>query len=135
MKYNLFIGRYQSPHIGHMHIFNTFLDAKKPILIAVRDINPDSNNPLNANDVKELWESVYANNPLVKVIVIPDIESVNYGRGVGYNVNEIKVESDIASISATEIRNQIVDGKTEWKKFVDEKIHQLLQDKILLRIK
>ena len=135
MKYNLFIGRYQSPHKGHMFIFDTFLKEGKPVLIAVRDIEPDENNPLTALDVKELWETVYANNPLVAVIIIPDIESVNYGRGVGYNVNEIKVESDIASISATEIRNQIMEEKADWKNYVDESIHELLTNKIRERVK
>ena len=131
MKYNLFIGRYQSPHKGHMHIFEEYLRNGKPILIAIRDIFPDENNPLSANDVKELWETVYAFNDLVKVIIIPDIESVNYGSGVGYGVNEIKVDSPIANISATEIRTQIVEGREEWKKFVDEKIHSLLEFKIM----
>jgi nicotinamide mononucleotide adenylyltransferase len=135
MKYNLFIGRYQSPHVGHMHIFNTYLENGKPILIAVRDIVPDESNPLYASDVKELWETVYQGNPLVKVMVIPDIESVNYGRGVGYDVTEIKVELKVANISATEIRNQIIGGKMDWKEFVDCRIHQLLEDKILSRIK
>ena len=44
MKYNLFIGRYQSPHVGHMHIFNTYSEKGKHILIAVRDIVRDENN-------------------------------------------------------------------------------------------
>lgn len=131
MKYNLFIGRYQSPHVGHMHIFNTYLENNKPILIAIRDIVPDDSNPLFASDVKELWETVYQDNPLVKVIIIPDIESVNYGRGVGYDVTEIKIEKKVASISATEIRNQIIQRKNDWKDFVDSKIHSLLERKIL----
>ncbi len=131
MKYNLFIGRYQSPHKGHMFIFNTFLQEDKPILIAIRDIKPDRHNPLNSSDVKELWETVYSNNPLVKVIIIPDIESVNYGRGVGYHVNEIEVVSEIATISASDIRNQIMAGITDWKDNVDESIHDLLASKIL----
>ena len=76
MRYNLFIGRYQSPHKGHMQIFNTFLDKGEPVLIAIRDIEPDTSNPLNAYQVKDLWESVYSNNPLVRVIIIPDIASV-----------------------------------------------------------
>ncbi len=126
MTYNLFIGRYQSPHKGHMHIFNTFLNEGKPILIAIRDIEPDAANPLTAEQVKSLWEKVYENNSLVKVIIIPDIASVNYGRGVGYEVNEIKVDATIANISATEIRKQILTEQTEWKDFVDEKIHALL---------
>ena len=131
MKYNLFIGRYQSPHIGHMQIFNTYLENGKPILIAVRDIFPDETNPLFASDVKELWDTVYQDNPLVKIIIIPDIESVNYGRGVGYEVIELKVENKVANISATEIRNQIRNGRHEWKEFVDQRIHKMLEFKIL----
>jgi nicotinamide mononucleotide adenylyltransferase len=126
MTYNLFIGRYQSPHKGHMHIFDTFLSQQKPVLIAIRDIEPDDANPLTALEVQSLWEKVYDNNPLVKVIIIPDIASVNYGRGVGYEVNEIKVDNNIANISATEIRRQILADETLWKNVVDEKIHELL---------
>ena len=133
MKYNLFIGRYQSPHKGHMHIFDTFLKESKPVLIAIRDIEPDSNNPLPAIEVKKLWESVYKDNPLVKVIIIPDITSVNYGRGVGYEVNQINVPESISSISATEIRQQIIEGKNDWKGFVDEKIHGMLRDFLLAK--
>ncbi len=126
MRYNLFIGRYQSPHKGHMQIFNTFLEKGGPVLIAIRDIAPDNSNPLYAHEVKDLWESVYANDPLVKVIIIPDIASVNYGRGVGYEVNQISVPEAIANISATDIRQQIMDGKNEWKELVDGSIHEKL---------
>ena len=126
MKYNLFIGRYQSPHKGHMQIFDTFLTKGKPVLIAIRDIEPDSNNPLNAGQVKGLWETVYENNPLVKVIIIPDIESVNYGRGVGYEVKQIQVPDNISSISATDIRWQITEGKDGWKEMVHASIHEKL---------
>lgn len=130
MRYNLFIGRYQSPHMGHMHIFDRYLKKNKPVLIAVRDIVPDEANPLSALDVKQLWEEVYRSNDLVKVIIIPDIESVNYGRGVGYSVEEILVGENIASISATEIREGIRTGSTDWKKFVDVSIHGMLEEKI-----
>lgn len=126
MRYNLFIGRYQSPHKGHMHIFDTFLKEEKPVLIAIRDIEPDVANPLSATEVKMLWEKVYAGNPLVKVIIIPDIESVNYGRGVGYAINEINVPDMVASISATEIRRQVIAGESGWKEFVDSNIHEML---------
>src|SRR5688572_25279483 len=126
MRYHLFIGRYQSPHRGHMQIFNNYLDKGEPILIAIRDIVPDTSNPLSAGEVKDLWEAVYSNNPLVKVIIIPDIASVNYGRGVGYEVRQIDVSPDISAISATEIRKQIVAGHDEWKKLVDSSIHEKL---------
>ena len=37
-------------------------------------------------------------------MIIPDIESVNYGRGVGYEIIEHKPPQDIKEISATKIR-------------------------------
>ena len=130
MTYNLFIGRYQSPHKGHMTIFNEYLEKGLPILIAIRDVAPDDKNPLNAEEVKSLWEKIYDGNPLVKIVVIPDISSVNYGRGVGYEIKEIKVSGEIENISATEIRNQIRTGKEEWKSLVDEKAQSLLEQLI-----
>ena len=111
-----------------MHIFDTFLTADKPVLIAIRDIEPDVANPLPAVEVKTLWQKVYAGNPLVKVIIIPDIASMNYGQGVGYEVNEISVGETVASISATEIRRQIMEGENGWKGLVDESIHEMLAD-------
>ena len=44
------------------------------------------------------------NSGRVKVIIIPDIESVNYGRGVGYDIIEHIPPSKIGEISATKIR-------------------------------
>jgi nicotinamide mononucleotide adenylyltransferase len=127
MTYNLFIGRYQSPHKGHQTIFNEYLDKGLPILIAIRDVAPDEKNPLHAEEVKSIWEAIYRGNPLVKIIIIPDIASVNYGRGVGYEVKEIKVDSAIANISATEIRRQIQNDEDGWKEVVDSAAHEILK--------
>jgi len=44
---------------------------------------------------------------MVKIIPIPDIESVNYGRGVGYEINEYVPPKDIGKISATKIREAL----------------------------
>ena len=130
MIYNLFIGRYQSPHKGHMTIFNEYLEKELPVLIAIRDVEPDDKNPLSAQEVKSIWEKIYSGNPLVSIIIIPDISSVNYGRGVGYEVKEIKVSGEIENISATEIRRQINSGETQWKNLVDEKGHEILEELI-----
>ena len=43
----------------------------------------------------------------VKIIIIPDIESINIGRGVGYDVIEHCPPDDIKDISATAIRNKM----------------------------
>lgn len=121
--YSLFIGRWQPPHIGHMYLFNEALKNGKKVLIAIRDIQPDEKNPLFATEVKELWEKVYEGKD-VEVIIIPDIESVNWGRGVGYQTIEHIPPSDIENISATQIRKEIREGSENWKSVVDSKIHE-----------
>jgi nicotinamide mononucleotide adenylyltransferase len=127
MTYHLFIGRWQSPHRGHMTLFDRYLSLGQPVCIAIRDIAPDEQNPLGAEQVRHLWETVYRDQPLVKVIIIPDIASVNYGRGVGYEVRELEVSPGIAAISATEIRRQIRSGETGWQELVDPSIHETLR--------
>jgi len=125
--YNAFIGRYQTPHKGHMTIFSQYLDKNEPILIMIRDVPTDEKNPFSPDEVKSLWEQVYKNEivkGLVKIIIIPDIASVNYGRSVGYSVNEIKVDSSVSNISATEIRTKIRNNDNSWKEFVNESIHE-----------
>jgi nicotinamide mononucleotide adenylyltransferase len=128
--YNLFIGRFQSPHKGHQAIFDTYLSKNEPILIAIRNVETDEKNPLSAMQVALLWMKIYEKNDLVRVIIIPDICSVNYGRGVGYDVKEIEAQAEVQAISATEIRKKIIEGDNSWKKFVDKKIHDLLPQMI-----
>jgi hypothetical protein len=43
----------------------------------------------------------------VIVMVIPDVESVNFGRGVGYDIIEHLPPQEVSDISATKIREQL----------------------------
>jgi len=110
MKRALFIGRWQPLHPGHKWLFNQKLEQGTPILIAVRDTPINESNPFTTDDVianleKEYSEEVKLGS--VKIISIPDIESVNYGRGVGYEINEFVPPKDIGKISATKIREKL----------------------------
>ena len=107
MKRALFIGRWQPLHPGHKWLFNQKLEKDIPILIAVRDTPVDDSNPFSTEQVVSNLEEEYqkeVDSGMVKVISIPDIESVNYGRGVGYEINEFFPPKDIGEISATELR-------------------------------
>ena len=107
MKRALFIGRWQPLHPGHKWLFNQKLEKDIPILIAVRDTPVDDSNPFSTEQVVSNLEVEYQkelDSGMVKVISIPDIESVNYGRGVGYEINEFVPPKDIGEISATELR-------------------------------
>ena len=59
--------------------------------------------------------------------IIPDIEGVYYGRGVGYNVEEIKPPDDIKVISATEIRKRISEEDDSWVDLVAPGTEKILR--------
>ena len=129
-KYAIFIGRFQPYHFGHIELIRQKLDAGIPALIMVRDIEPDDRNPFTTKQTVEMIETYHKSvNDDVKVIVIPDIESVNYGRGVGYEINEYEPTSDSGAmfISATRIRESIRNEDETWKEMVDSSIHSSIE--------
>lgn len=110
MKYSMFIGRWQPWHKGHRWLIDQRLKEGKKILICVREVSKDEKNPYNPLEVKKNVEkelSELIQEGMVRVIVIPDIESVNYGRGVGYDIIEHIPPKDIGKISATKIRKKL----------------------------
>lgn len=122
-KYAIFIGRYQPYHFGHIGLIEQKLNEGIPALIMVRDIEPDDKNPFTTEQTVGMIEKYHkSKNHDVKVMVIPDIESVNYGRGVGYEINEFMPPDDIGFISATKIRYSINKKDDSWKSMVDESI-------------
>lgn len=131
MKYNFYIGRFQPPHKGHMFLFAQSLEKNEPVCIAIRDVPPDEKNPLTAEQVKVLWETVYRDNENVKVIIIPDISAVKYGRDVGYRVEELIPPTNIAGISATGIRKSITEGNDDWKTNVDSSIWETVKSLLI----
>ena len=124
-KYAIFIGRYQPYHFGHVELVEQKLNEGIPCLIMVRDIEPDATNPFTTQQTVDMIEKYHkANNHDVLVMVIPDIESVNYGRGVGYEINQYTPPADIAFISATKIREAIKNNDDSWRQMVDESIQE-----------
>jgi hypothetical protein len=88
------------------------MDEGKNVLICIRDIQPDEKNPFTAQQVLENITEFYQNEPRVKVMVIPDICSIEFGRGVGYDIIEHVPPTAIGEISATKIREQMkAEGK------------------------
>lgn len=125
-KKAMFIGRWQPFHNGHKWLINQKLSEGKPILIAVRDIPPDEKNPFTTEQTVEMIQKVYSEQD-VEVVCIPDIESVNWGRGVGYGLNEHVPPQNIGFISATGIRNNIKENNNSWRENVDSSIHDLVE--------
>ena len=120
MKYALYIGRWQNWHKGHQWLIDQQLKKGKNVWITIRDINPrDENNPKAASQIlselTELLDDHIQSGRLI-ISIIPDIESVNYGRGVGYDVVYHEPPTEIAEISGTKIRSGNIDKEGKSKK-------------------
>jgi len=112
-QFAMFVGRWQPLHKGHQELFKQAMDEGKNVLICIRDIEPDEKNPFTAQEVKSNIELHYSElSDRVKVMVIPDICSIEFGRGVGYDIIERIPPQEIHDISATKIREQMrLEGK------------------------
>ena len=110
MKYSLFIGRWQGLHDGHRWLFDQALKQGKNILIAIQDVSlndPDEENVYIAEEVMGHLSEEFRDEILegkVKLIIIPAIESVNYGRTVGYEIIEHIPPEDIGEIKGRDLR-------------------------------
>tara|TARA_R110000772_G_scaffold257484_1_gene374349 strand:- start:297 stop:695 length:399 start_codon:yes stop_codon:yes gene_type:complete len=116
VKYSMFIGRWQPLHKGHLWLINERLKEGKNVWLAIRDVKPDEKNPWTAKEIEQMIREGELKDLIVDgrivVSIIPDIESINYGRGVGYDVIEHVPPKEIGDISATSIRNKMrTDGR------------------------
>jgi nicotinamide mononucleotide adenylyltransferase len=111
-KYALYIGRWQTWHAGHEWLISQQLNKGKNVWVAIRDVEVDENNPKSAHQVLiDLSKEKFfvENSDKIMISIIPDIESVNYGRGVGYEVINHLPPADVELISGTKIRNGYMD--------------------------
>jgi phosphopantetheine adenylyltransferase len=118
-KYALFIGRWQNWHKGHEWLIKQQYDKGKNIWIAIRDVEVDKDNPKTADQiytelVNELFVMIGSGRLMISVI--PDIESFNYGRSVGYDVIYHEPPKEISNISGTKIRNGKINSDGTSKK-------------------
>jgi len=114
-KYAMFIGRWQPWHEGHRWLIDQALNEGKHVLLCIRDVPVSESNPWTAQEiltnlVEELKDVIEEKR--VMLGIIPDIESINIGRGIGYDIIEHVPPQEIHDISATKIREQMKqDGK------------------------
>ena len=111
-QWSMFIGRWQPWHKGHRWLIDQRLNEGKNVWVAIRDVEKNENQPWSSfevlQNVSKQLEPLISEGK-VMVSIIPDIESVNYGRGVGYEIIEHVPPEDIKEISATKIREQMRD--------------------------
>ena len=138
MTNSLFIGRYQPFHNGHKALINHVLKEGRSVVIAVRNTEISESNPYPAKECVKRIKEVYKDNPKVKVIIIPDISEVCYGRKVGWSIRRIRLGEQIEEISATKIRDSkkriiwltgnVGAGKTSIAYLLKERLNAIVLD-------
>ena len=109
-QYSAFVGRFQPLHEGHKQLFQQVIDDGGNVLIMIRDGKVDEKNPYTTSQVYATITDFYMDFiqlGRIKVIKIPDIEAICFGRGVGYDIVEWIPPAEIAEISATKIRESL----------------------------
>ena len=103
------LGRWQPFHDGHFTLFEEIIKKTGQVCIQVRDIQGIDDNPFDFEAVKKKitkrLETKYKNR--FKVVLVPNITNICYGRGVGYKMEEIVLSEEIQKISATNIRKSM----------------------------
>ena len=103
------LGRCQPFHDGHYALFEEIIKKTGQVCIQVRDVQGVDDNPFDFEYVKseiiKRLEPKYKNR--FKVVLVPNITNICYGRGVGYKIEEIFLPESIQKISATKIRAEM----------------------------
>jgi adenylylsulfate kinase len=117
----LLVGRYQPFHDGHKALVAEAVARTGQCCIALRDVGGTSDS--NPYDYEKVKQNIYAACPefgnKIKVMEVPNITDIFYGRGVGYNIEQLELSKDLQDISATKIRKGEInehgeEGSTGW---------------------
>ena len=103
------LGRWQPFHDGHYALFEKIIEITGQVCIQIRDVQGIEDNPFDFETVKKDIEKRL--NPKFegrfKIMLVPNITNICYGRGVGYKIEEIELPLEIQKISATKIRERL----------------------------
>lgn len=104
------LGRFQPWHEGHTELFKRMHAETGQVVIMLRTMPIDDNNPYSTNQVSqkitnELSKYGFTYKQHYDIIKVPNIVNIGYGRDVGYSITQYDLGEDIHKISATEIRN------------------------------
>ena len=103
------LGRWQPFHDGHYALFEEIIKKTGQVCIQIRDVQGVDDNPFDFETVKKNIEQRLLPNfkNRFKIVLVPNITNISYGRGVGYKIEEVVLPEKIQSISATKIRKEM----------------------------
>lgn len=124
----MFIGRWSPFHKGHWAIMERVRleSPDRPLLILVRDTSFDY---WPAYFRRRMVEAAMREMGVpATVLVVPDIDTVNWGRGVGYEPRLVDVDKEIQGISGSEIRDRMANGDGGWEELLCPGVAEVLRE-------
>ena len=103
------LGRWQPFHEGHYKLFKQIIKRTGQVLIMVRDVKGLDDNPFDFTTIKKNIKDRLNHEfkGKFKIILVPNITNICYGRKVGYKIEEIVLDDETQKISATKIRKKM----------------------------
>ena len=102
------LGRWQPWHEGHRKLFEKSIIMTGQVNILVRDVHGVNDNPYTFNQVKKkIDKDLVDYKSRYKILKVPNITNIVYGRTVGYKIKKINLGEKIEKISATKIRRKL----------------------------
>lgn len=101
------LGRYQPPHDGHLWLVQEAVKRVGQVVICIREPLLDEKNPYTFAEIASRWHDILMKAGLqshVKVVRLPNVTNIFYGRDVGYSIEQLNAPTEIQKISATKIR-------------------------------
>ena len=129
------LGRWQPFHDGHYALFEEIIKKTGQVCIQVRDVQGVDDNPFDFEAVKKNVEErlnpKYKNR--FKIILVPNITNISYGRGVGYKIEEVIKKTGQVCIQIRDVEG-IDDNPFDFET-VKKNIEQKLNPKYKNRFK
>ncbi len=114
------LGRFQPWHEGHTALFERAISKTGQVVILLREQDGTDKNPFTFEQRKtqiidELKKAGYEYNISYEIINVPNITHITYGRDVGYKIEQEHFDKDIEYISATKIREKLLDENSDTR--------------------
>jgi len=103
-------GRFQPLHAGHIKLIRTLLEEGDPVILGILNAPEAITDPYSLEERKDMIRKEFKDEiaiGMVGIVVLPFIKGIAFGRTVGYEIREIRLDDETESISGTQIRNSI----------------------------